>query len=162
MLFLSIIAFCLWISGQYRLSKKWVCILPQTWGHQMWSRSREQTKLSIRSRSTGHSPQMSLHLHSSAQGKSIHGNLQSHAALATAQTPSMHSLQYYEDYPEAMATASRPPGISQSTVIMSDLQLFCFLISCTQHAYQSFFITGVWSNVWASQSECGYASVQTA
>lgn len=117
-----------------------------------YCRSREQIKLSIRSRSSGHNLQTSLRLLTSVKGRRIHGNHQSHTALCNAQTPSMGSLQCNEDYPRAR---QRLPNQAPRhfTECCNDVRptTFCFLISCSQHAYQSFFITGVWTWVWLCQ-----------
>lgn len=145
----------------------WVCILLSDFANlrviRLWSiaRAERQTKLSFRRRSAGHNLQTSLHL------LRLKGFMETVRATPHSPLPRLLPCTHYNAmktilrHGSGLQPHSRPPGISQCC---NDVRpaTFCFLISCTQHAHQSFFITGVWTNAWVSERECGYVSVQTA
>lgn len=85
--------------------------------HGTWIPSVSIAGAASRSKGTGHNSQTLLHLLSSVQGKRIRGSRQSHAALSAAQTPSMHSLPRYDDYPAAW---QRPPAPLQAPRHLTD------------------------------------------
>lgn len=101
----------------------WVVI--STWGRQIVKhcRSREQTKLSMRNRSTGHNLQTSLHL-PRLKGFMETVRATPHSPL-TRLLPCTHynAMKTKLRHGSSLRPNSRPPGISQSAVMMSDLQL---------------------------------------
>ncbi len=129
----SIKSFCLWASGHYTLSKMWICILLSDLANFrviiLWSiaGAERQTKLNFRSRSTGHNLQTSLHL------LRLKGFMETIRATPHSPLPRLLPCTHYNAmktilrHGSGLQPHSRPPGISQSAVMMSDLQLFVSL-----------------------------------